>query len=130
MEQPIQVVAEQRGLQIHVEEQVIHTRNILIHEPVCIWAKVSYGEVHRRIEISPPASYSEFKARVHERFSVSERVNIKITYTDEEGDTIDLSTDAELAGALSVMKQCSKFFVHPPAVHEEWRYSDRFGSVL
>ncbi len=124
----MEIVEEQRDILIHVsthvEEQFIHTQNILPHGPRCIWAKVSFGDIHRRIEIFPSASYSTFKAHVLERFSISQRVKIKITYKDEEGDTIDLSTDAELAGALSVMKNCIKFSVLPASVHEEWRYND------
>ncbi|CAG8481742.1 2582_t:CDS:2 [Funneliformis caledonium] len=63
--------------------------------------KVKFGTIARRLGISSITTWSEFESQLRTLFNIPQNVPIVTTYTDEEGDTITLSSDIELQEVLS-----------------------------
>src|SRR3954469_3342143 len=63
--------------------------------------KVTYGSISRRLAISSITTWSEIETQFRKLFNISKELQIIVSYTDEEGDVITLSSDLELQEVLS-----------------------------
>src|SRR2546423_11177485 len=58
--------------------------------------KVGYRGTLRRFTVSTNIRWAELEAKLRTLFSIPSSIPISLSYTDEEGDLITLSTDLEL----------------------------------
>lgn len=63
--------------------------------------KVTYGSISRRLTISSTTTWSEIETQFRNLFNIPKEFQIVVSYTDEEGDVITLSSDLELQEVLS-----------------------------
>jgi hypothetical protein len=63
--------------------------------------KVTYGSISRRLTISSTTTWSEIEIQFRNLFNIPKEFQIIVSYTDEEGDVITLSSDLELQEVLS-----------------------------
>ncbi|RIA82877.1 hypothetical protein C1645_743464 [Glomus cerebriforme] len=63
--------------------------------------KVTYGKTSRKFTIASNTTWSEFESQLHDLFNIPNETSISISYVDEDGDVITLSTDSELQQILS-----------------------------
>src|SRR5215213_3676207 len=71
--------------------------------------KVTYGSIVRRLTISSTTTWSELENQLHNLFNIPQEIPIAVTYIDEDGDVITLSSDIELQEALSNNANTIKF---------------------
>ncbi|CAG8697219.1 9161_t:CDS:1 [Racocetra persica] len=63
--------------------------------------KVLYGSIIRRFTIPNDTSWSFFESQIRSLFQMPPKTPISLSYTDEDGDIITLSSDLELQEILS-----------------------------
>src|SRR6266498_3264568 len=63
--------------------------------------KVTYGSISRRLTISSNTNWSELETQFRNLFNIPKEIQMIVSYTDEEGDVITLSSDLELQEVLS-----------------------------
>jgi hypothetical protein len=63
--------------------------------------KVTYGQTSRKFTIPSNITWSQFESQLHDLFNIPNETSISISYIDENGDVITLSTDSELQHILS-----------------------------
>src|ERR1044072_7888258 len=63
--------------------------------------KVTYGQTSRKFTIASNTTWKEFESQLHNIFNIPNETAISISYIDEDGDIITLSTDSELQQILS-----------------------------
>ncbi|GBB87813.1 hypothetical protein RclHR1_01430022 [Rhizophagus clarus] len=63
--------------------------------------KVTYGQTSRKFTIPSSTTWSQFESQLHDLFNIPSDASISISYIDEDGDVITLSTDSELQQILS-----------------------------
>ncbi|CAG8443884.1 13316_t:CDS:2 [Rhizophagus irregularis] len=63
--------------------------------------KVTYGSISRRLTISSTTTWSEIETQFRNLFNIPKEFQIIVSYTDDEGDVITLSSDLELQEVLS-----------------------------
>ncbi|GBB98421.1 hypothetical protein RclHR1_03220014 [Rhizophagus clarus] len=63
--------------------------------------KVTYGTVSRRLAISSTTTWSEIETQFRNLFNIPKELQMMVSYTDEEGDVITLSSDLEFQEVLS-----------------------------
>jgi hypothetical protein len=62
--------------------------------------KVTYGSISRRLTISSTTTWSEIETQFRNLFNIPKEFQIIVSYTDDEGDVITLSSDLELQEVL------------------------------
>jgi hypothetical protein len=73
--------------------------------------KVTYESTSRRLNIFSTTTWSELENQFHNLFNIPKEIPITVTYTDEEGDVITLSSDLELQEVLSYSSNNTVKFV-------------------
>jgi hypothetical protein len=63
--------------------------------------KVTYGQTSRKFTIPSNITWSQFESQLHDLFNIPNETSFSISYIDEDGDVITLSTDSELQHILS-----------------------------
>ncbi|RIA86162.1 hypothetical protein C1645_780299 [Glomus cerebriforme] len=63
--------------------------------------KVTFGSISRRLSISSNTTWSEIETQFRNLFNIPKEIQIIVSYTDEEGDIITLSSDLEFQEVLS-----------------------------
>jgi hypothetical protein len=63
--------------------------------------KVTYGQTSRKFTIASNTTWKEFESQLHHLFNIPNETAISVSYIDEDGDVITLSTDSELQQILS-----------------------------
>ncbi|PKC10156.1 hypothetical protein RhiirA5_355867, partial [Rhizophagus irregularis] len=63
--------------------------------------KVTFGQTSRKFTIPSNTTWSQFESQLHDLFNIPSDTSFSISYIDEDGDVITLSTDTELQQILS-----------------------------
>ncbi|CAG8549919.1 10157_t:CDS:1 [Acaulospora morrowiae] len=67
--------------------------------------KVTYGQISRRFKISPTTKWLDFESQLRSLFKIPMNTSITVSYNDEDGDVITLSSDLELLEVLSPTRE-------------------------
>ncbi|KAG9284194.1 hypothetical protein G9A89_002854 [Geosiphon pyriformis] len=71
--------------------------------------KVIYKSIIRRFSLPSNTRWTDLEAKVRELFSIPSTIPIQLSYRDEDGDAITLSTDFELQEILTQQPQGTTF---------------------
>ncbi|CAG8664747.1 11137_t:CDS:1 [Acaulospora morrowiae] len=67
--------------------------------------KVTYGQISRRFKVSSTTTWLDFESQLRSLFKIPMSTPITVSYNDEDGDVITLSSDLELSEVLSPTRE-------------------------